>query len=102
MALRRDAGMYLGKKTIVNRLNLTRPLMVFHISTLADPLCAQWRKSLCYITVKIRITPRSARVVHAHRSFTSISPFIDLVGESEISRNGTLFSREACPRRKLS
>ena len=57
--------MFLGKKTVINRLNFSS-IDFFHIAALANPFCAQGRKSLCHIAVKIRITPWAARVVHAH------------------------------------
>ena len=58
--------MFLGKKTVINRLNFSS-IDFFDIVAVANPFCAQGRKSLCYVAVKIRITPWPARVVHPHR-----------------------------------
>ena len=57
--------MFLGKKTVIDRLNFAS-LGFFHISSLANPFCAQGRKALCHVAVKIRITPWPARVIHPH------------------------------------
>src|SRR6476620_10886652 len=100
-ALRRDGGVFLGKKTVINRLNFS-PTDFFHVYALANPFCAQGRKSLCHIAVKIRITPRPARVVHAHgfvhfnlarhrlcrgeRDFTERNPNVGM----QLSRNESL------------
>jgi len=54
------------EKTVINRLSFS-PFDFFHISALADPFRAQRRKSLRNIAVKSGVTPRSARVVNAHR-----------------------------------
>src|SRR6476660_3427102 len=64
-ALRRYGGVFLGKKTVINRLNFSS-IDFFYITALANPFCAQRRKSLRHVAVKIRITPWPARVVHAH------------------------------------
>src|SRR5206468_542784 len=64
-ALRRDTGVFLGKISIVDRLNFS-PIDFFHISSVAGPFRAQRRKSLRNITVKIGIAPRAARVINAH------------------------------------
>ena len=64
----------------------------FNVAALANPFCAQGRKSLCHIAVKIRITPWAARVVHAHRLIDFDFTVMVFVGASEISRNGTRMS----------
>src|SRR6476660_7843768 len=64
-ALRRYGGVFLGKKTVINRLNFSS-IEFSRITALANPFCAQRRKSLRHVAVKIRITPWPARVVHAH------------------------------------
>ena len=64
-ALRRDGGVFLGKISVINRLNFSS-IDFFNIAALANPFCTQRRKSLCHIAVKIGITPWAACVVHAH------------------------------------
>src|SRR5437763_4048308 len=73
-----------------------------HISACANPVRTQRWQALRDMAMKIGITPRAARVVHAHwfvlenygeaPALPSIWPLIDFVGASEISRNGTRIS----------
>src|SRR5262249_11133461 len=62
----RMRSMRFGKKTIIYGLDFSA-FVFFHVAAVADPFPAERRQPLRDVTVKIRITPWAAGVVHAHR-----------------------------------
>src|SRR5215510_1888126 len=62
----RMRSMRVRKKTIIYGLDFSA-FVFFHVAAVADPFPAERRQPLRDVTVKIRITPWAAGVVHAHR-----------------------------------
>src|SRR6266404_7090573 len=62
----RMRSMRVRKPAIIDRLN-SAPFVFFDIATVPDPFCAQRRKTLCYVPLKIGIAPWPAGVINAHR-----------------------------------
>jgi hypothetical protein len=59
-------GMRGGKVSVIDWLNLSS-FDFFHIASVPNPFCPERWQPTRDIDVYIRITPRAARVVNAHR-----------------------------------